>query len=289
MAPMIRLNLVAHPIRCLFVFACCLDVACGGSGKSGASCVGDTVCSDAYFCTGQALQVGWITAQIATGFCTESPPEGTELYSSCTVVSNSPTTCGLATGMQTCNGSWTSLCQHDTDCPDGTLCWSGSGVGDVPATLDPQFGTCEKTCTIAGNSQCGRCDRACDTAFGVCSLWVPNRPTNVPCDATHAALDITLAFEGGGQFSFGGHLDVTVPGTEPFQLEIRSTSISEGRGEVVVVYPLGATSGPASATFSGEGPGILHWTGTVDFTSDPTICTRLTVPVMEIGPPDAGM
>jgi hypothetical protein len=243
------------------------DTCVAPTGPSGAGC-------EAYFCGGE-LATDWMTTQLATGFCAPSPPErGGQLYSSCTSIGSSPDQCvGLAAGQQVCRGwALTALCEHDSDCPAGSRCHPDFG----------QLGTCQKTCSAAGNGDCGRCDLACDTTLGLCVRPGPGYPTNVPCDSTHAAIAVTLTLP---QPFLSASLTLTVPGASPTVF-----SLLPGTTAVTAFYPSGATTGAASASFEGETE-LARLGGAASFHSDPTACTAVTVPVTvtQGGVPDAGL
>jgi hypothetical protein len=222
-----------------------------------------------------------VTQQIASGSCAASPPPGTELYQSCDEVTTIPSLCGLEAGMQTCSGSWTSLCQKDADCPNGTLCLSGRGVGDVPVGA---FGTCAKTCATPGNVACGRCDLGCDTTIGVCTAYAPR----YLCDASHPGIDVTVTFSGtGGSATFGQTFNLDLPGSGALSVNVSPTD-QFVNGEMIIPYPAGTVAGPATIAFYGSGPGVINWDGSATFDADPTMCTKVTIVATSSGLPDAG-
>lgn len=159
--------------------------------------VRDAFHCDNYTPTTTPLSTYWINQQVASGHCSDNPPAVTvtngvpsasTFYALCTVVGSTAERCALRPGVQTCPGGdlpstrgiLTQLCQHNSDCPAGTLCVSAAGVGDVPPTIHPQIGACAKACNQPGSGQCGRCDLVCNTSMGVCETPV------VPSDAGFA-------------------------------------------------------------------------------------------------------
>lgn len=165
--------------RLLLVFL----IACGGGSDpecmpspdpTGANCA-------VFRCDLPPMDLGWLSAQIEQGTCGTSPPlvpDDTSLvarsaYASCIEESASPAQCVLDPAMQFCQaGYWTKLCQHDSDCPSTMRCMWGNGVGDVPPEVSPRFGACMQACSVAGSSQCGRCDLSCTLSLGVCTKYV---------------------------------------------------------------------------------------------------------------------
>ena len=262
------------------VLALVLPVAVAGCTSSGDPCTPPTGPVEANcqaFSCGPTLSSAWLSGQIASGTCSPTPPAlAGQLYASCTPANggSTPSLCtGLAAGQQLCVGlALTALCQNDADCPNGTRCYP-QGIAS--------FGTCEKTCSAAGNGECGRCDRACDTTAGLCVAVGPGYPTNTPCDATHPAIAVTLVLPEG---FMNATLAVSVPGSDATIVHLLP-----GTTVVTLPYPPGSTAGAGSVAFSGDGPGIDLLGGEATFPSDPSACTAVTVEVhVTSGPPDAG-
>lgn len=155
-----------------------LAMACGGGSSPECTASPDpTGANCAVFrCDLPSMDTEWLETQVNSGSCTDSPPAVIEsslaarpAYAACVEESASPAQCTLDQAMQFCQaGYWTKLCQHNSDCPSSMACLWTNGVGDVPPQVSPPFGACMRTCTVAGASQCGRCDLACNTALGVC-------------------------------------------------------------------------------------------------------------------------
>lgn len=128
----------------------------------------------------------WSTATGAclTGDSAELSSGPKEMYDSCDPSSIFPGACEpLPFGAQFChNGVWTGLCDDDADCPSGTRCYWGDGVGTKPENVD--MGVCERECVASDAADnCLRCDHACDSALGVCLPKATTDPAGAPCTA----------------------------------------------------------------------------------------------------------
>lgn len=89
---------------------------------------------------------------------------GDHLYSDC-VEDVLPAGCLIKGGTHHClAGSLTAVCYNDSDCPGGSRCLSGAGVGTVPPSIE--WGYCAQTC--ASDLDCGRCDMFCQATLSVC-------------------------------------------------------------------------------------------------------------------------
>ena len=93
------------------------------------------------------------------------------MLDNCTGQAWTPQGCDLPYGAQFCmNNVWTVLCSDDGECPAGTRCSWGGGVGRVP---EGAVGWCAKTCTTGLDTECIRCDLRCDKELSVCTWRQP--------------------------------------------------------------------------------------------------------------------
>lgn len=252
-----------------------IDAPCPqATGPNGANC------ENAFRCAGR-LQGNWVRAQEMTGFCTSSPPRvPDELYSHCATLHVINACSGLAVGQQFCSGgALTALCQQDSDCPAAARC----GNRSLSSASGGSFGVCEKPCSTAGNAECGTCDRQCDLGSGLCTAPSTGYPTNLPCDDTHGALDVSVDIP----LQYAGvpmkQITLEIPGSGRLQFYLL-----EGTTSQLLPYPSAATSGPATATLYAVGPGPNTVQGSVDFQSDPSTCTHVTIPGRLVTQADAG-
>jgi hypothetical protein len=142
----------------------------------------------------QACMGWWSQGSLPTPWWTATPPTACEtglshsprqMYDDCDNTGAGklwPSACGVTGQVTICanspyggTGYLTETCKSDNDCPAGTKCEQGTSTG---------LALCEKKCTgTGGDTECVRCDMACNAVDQDCEPKAPVADAGVPCVA----------------------------------------------------------------------------------------------------------